>query len=97
MAAVIDYEFAGSFLKNDASDGALTAAGANDCLRGESTWEPRVNVLLQVLSFRFGECGGGDDEGGGGFGEGGDGEREGFGSGEGESAGSLGNVGREGE
>ena len=95
--AVIDYEFAGSFLKNDASDGALTATGAYDSLRGESTWEPRLDVVLEVFGFRFRECGGGNDEGGGGFGEARDGDGEGFGSGEGESVWSLGNVGREGK
>ena len=90
--AVIDDEFAGSFLENDASDGALTAAGAYDCLGGESTGKPGFDVLFEVFGFRFGERGGGDCEGKG-FGE----AREGEGGGEGESVGSLRNVGRERE
>ncbi|KAK7335015.1 hypothetical protein VNO80_26785 [Phaseolus coccineus] len=49
--AVIDDEFVGSFLENDASDGALTAIRAYDCLHGECTRKPRFDKHLRSSVF----------------------------------------------
>jgi len=49
-------------LENDASGGALTAIGSYDCLHGESTRNPRIDELLEVFDFWFGERDDGVDE-----------------------------------